>query len=99
MQFIYFFQTSFTCVYFTEVLWPEFSAWELIYAVFYYQRCYSDLMQAKNNFINNYVLNSRTKNFVDKLHQNREKKLEEKLIEANMLEEQKLPFKKMNGFH
>ncbi|XP_008213609.1 dehydrodolichyl diphosphate synthase complex subunit DHDDS [Nasonia vitripennis] len=70
-------QTSHTCVYFTKVLWPEFSAWDLIYAVFYYQRCYSDIMQLKNDSQDKVsVLNNRTSNFVKKLHKERDTMLE-----------------------
>ena len=72
------FQTSFTCVYFTNVLWPEFSAWDLIAAVFYYQRCYSDIMKIKNDCQDRVsVLNKRTSNFVEKLHNERELILED----------------------
>lgn len=71
------FQTSHTCVYFTKVLWPEFSAWDLISAVFYYQRCYSDIAKLKMDHQNRVtVLNNRTSNFVKKLHKERELELE-----------------------
>jgi undecaprenyl diphosphate synthase len=31
-------QTSYSVTYFADVLWPEFSLWNFIYALFYYQR-------------------------------------------------------------
>ena len=71
------FQTSYTCVYFSNVLWPEFSAWDLIYAVFYYQRCYSDIIKTKNECLDKKsILNIRTNKFVKKLHKGRELILE-----------------------
>ncbi|XP_043210418.1 dehydrodolichyl diphosphate synthase complex subunit DHDDS-like [Amphibalanus amphitrite] len=38
-------QTTHTCIFFTEVLWPDFSIWHLFSAVFTYQRNY-DVIQA-----------------------------------------------------
>ncbi|XP_023290824.1 uncharacterized protein LOC105698423 [Orussus abietinus] len=38
-------QTAKCYVYFSDVLWPEFTGWDLLTAVFYYQRCYSDLQE------------------------------------------------------
>ena len=31
-------QSSYSVTYFSEVLWPEFSLWNLLMAIFYYQR-------------------------------------------------------------
>ncbi|XP_071444957.1 dehydrodolichyl diphosphate synthase complex subunit DHDDS [Hetaerina americana] len=40
-------QLSYSCVYFTDVLWPEFSIWHLLAAIFYYQRSYVDVQGIK----------------------------------------------------
>ncbi|KAK0089615.1 hypothetical protein PV325_006325 [Microctonus aethiopoides] len=40
-------QISHACVYFTNTLWPEFNIWDLIAAVFHYQRSYIDLQDAQ----------------------------------------------------
>lgn len=39
-------QVSCSCVYFTNVLWPDFTVWHLLAAVFYYQRCHHQLADA-----------------------------------------------------
>lgn len=76
------FQSTYTCLYFTKVLWPEFSAWDLIYAVFYYQRCYSDLMRVKSDIMQIKSQNKdsevieRTSKFVNRLYKERELQLE-----------------------
>ncbi|XP_039304718.1 dehydrodolichyl diphosphate synthase complex subunit DHDDS-like [Solenopsis invicta] len=33
-------QLSNACLYFTDTLWPEFNLWNLLGAIFYYQKCY-----------------------------------------------------------
>lgn len=40
------FQSSFSYLHFTGVLWPELSAWDFLWALFKYQRAYSTLAQA-----------------------------------------------------
>ncbi|XP_046751782.1 dehydrodolichyl diphosphate synthase complex subunit DHDDS [Diprion similis] len=69
-------QTTCSCIYFTEVLWPEFTVWDLLAAVFYYQRCYTDLETMKYTrrsiFLNNNNSNSRVNNFVSELQRDRE---------------------------
>ncbi|XP_075227828.1 dehydrodolichyl diphosphate synthase subunit [Lycorma delicatula] len=40
-------QVSYSYLYFTDVLWPDFTAWDLISAVFHYQHSYSKLQYAK----------------------------------------------------
>lgn len=40
-------QSGFSCLFFTEVLWPEFTIWHFFAAVFYYQRHYHTLNQAR----------------------------------------------------
>lgn len=41
-------QSSFSLFAFANVLWPEFTIWDLYSAIFYYQRHYSKLCKAKN---------------------------------------------------
>ncbi|XP_014219487.1 dehydrodolichyl diphosphate synthase complex subunit DHDDS [Copidosoma floridanum] len=70
-------QTSHTCIYFTKVLWPEFSAWDFISAIFYYQRCYSDIARVKKDCQHKVsVLDDRTNRFVEKLHKQRDNVIE-----------------------
>lgn len=40
-------QSGFSCLFFTKVLWPEFTIWHLFGAVFYYQRHYHTLAEAR----------------------------------------------------
>lgn len=40
-------QSGFSCLFFTKVLWPEFTIWHLFAAVFYYQRHYHTLSEAR----------------------------------------------------
>ena len=40
-------QSGFSCLFFTKVLWPEFTIWYLFGAVFYYQRHYHTLAEAR----------------------------------------------------
>ncbi|CAL1673413.1 unnamed protein product [Lasius platythorax] len=66
-------QISNTCVYFTDVLWPEFSVWNLFSAIFYYQRCYSDLQKvAKVQNSKPIVHNDRVSMYINKLHHERQ---------------------------
>ncbi|XP_071571703.1 dehydrodolichyl diphosphate synthase complex subunit DHDDS [Temnothorax nylanderi] len=64
-------QIADSCVYFTDVLWPEFSIWHFLGAVFYYQRCYPDLQKFRKNS-KPIVHNSRVSMYVDKLHHERD---------------------------
>ncbi|KAG8230492.1 hypothetical protein J437_LFUL013534 [Ladona fulva] len=41
-------QLSFSYVYFTEVLWPEFTIWHLLAAVFHYQRNYRHIEEIQS---------------------------------------------------
>lgn len=41
-------QTSYSVIAFADVLWPEFTIWDLFSAVFYYQRQYSSAKTAKD---------------------------------------------------
>ncbi|KAL2724539.1 dehydrodolichyl diphosphate synthase complex subunit DHDDS [Vespula squamosa] len=68
-------QVSNSCIYFADVLWPEFSAWDLLGAIFYYQRCYTNLQTiAKAQNITNY--NSRVTNYLNKLYHKRQTMLQ-----------------------
>ncbi|XP_036141731.1 dehydrodolichyl diphosphate synthase complex subunit DHDDS-like [Monomorium pharaonis] len=67
-------QISNTCIYFTDVLWPELTPWKLLAAIFYYQSC-SDLRKVKNN-LKPIVHNSRVSMFVDKIHHERKTMIE-----------------------
>lgn len=68
-------QVSNSCIYFADVLWPEFSAWDLISAVFYYQRCHKDL-EAITKAQNITKQNSRVTNYLNKLYHERETMLQ-----------------------
>lgn len=70
-------QISNTCVYFTNVLWPEFNLWNLLSAVFYYQRCYSDLQKVtKVQNLEPIVHNDRISMYINKLHHERQLMIE-----------------------
>ncbi|XP_050460660.1 dehydrodolichyl diphosphate synthase complex subunit DHDDS [Cataglyphis hispanica] len=70
-------QISNTCIYFTNVLWPEFSLWNLFSAVFYYQRCYSDLQKVvKIQNLEPQVHNDRVSMYLNKLHHERQVMIE-----------------------
>eukprot|EP00117_Sycon_ciliatum_P001816 scpid66479/ scgid7318/ Dehydrodolichyl diphosphate synthase len=43
-------QTSFCCLHFTQVLWPEFSSWDLFAAVLHYQREYNSIKHARSSY-------------------------------------------------
>lgn len=68
-------QVSNSCIYFADVLWPEFSAWDLISAVFYYQRCHKNL-EAITKAQNITKQNSRVTNYLNKLYHERETMLQ-----------------------
>ncbi|XP_029174608.1 dehydrodolichyl diphosphate synthase complex subunit DHDDS-like isoform X1 [Nylanderia fulva] len=70
-------QISNTCIYFSNVLWPEFNLWNFLSAIFYYQRCYSDLQKvAKIENLKPIVHNDRVSMYVNKLHHKREDMIE-----------------------
>ncbi|XP_034172312.2 dehydrodolichyl diphosphate synthase subunit isoform X1 [Osmia lignaria lignaria] len=70
-------QISSTCIYFTNILWPEFNVWDFLNAIFYYQRCYSDIQKVrKMQNMKSTIQNSRQSNYIDKLHHKREIALE-----------------------
>ncbi|XP_012343716.1 dehydrodolichyl diphosphate synthase complex subunit DHDDS isoform X3 [Apis florea] len=66
-------QISNTCIYFSNVLWPEFNLWEFLNAIFYYQRCYSDIQKIiKIQNMKPIIQNSRQLTYIDKLHHKRQ---------------------------
>lgn len=76
-------QISDACVYFTNVLWPEFSVWDFLSAIFYYQRCYSDLQRVtrvRNAKMITY--NNRVSMYIDKLHRERQIMIENMCLPA-----------------
>ncbi|XP_011057055.1 PREDICTED: LOW QUALITY PROTEIN: dehydrodolichyl diphosphate syntase complex subunit DHDDS-like [Acromyrmex echinatior] len=64
-------QISNTCIYFIKVLWSEFSLWNFLCAIFYYQRCYSSLQKNKNN-LKPIMHNTRVSMFIYKLYNKRD---------------------------
>ncbi|XP_076382399.1 dehydrodolichyl diphosphate synthase subunit [Megalopta genalis] len=70
-------QISNTCIYFTNVLWPEFNVWDFLNAIFYYQRSYSDIQKImKIQNIKPVIQNNRQSTYIDKLHHKRKIALE-----------------------
>lgn len=72
------FQTPATVYYFTNALWPEFTLWHLLAAVFYYQRCYYRTLVIKSHFQNKTVpllKNERTEKFLAKVEERRHAEL------------------------
>ncbi|XP_011877158.1 PREDICTED: dehydrodolichyl diphosphate syntase complex subunit DHDDS-like isoform X1 [Vollenhovia emeryi] len=63
-------QIADTYIYFTDVLWPEFSIWNFLGAIFNYQRCYPELQ--KNKKTKPIVRNNRVSTFLDKLQRERD---------------------------
>lgn len=52
------FQTSYSCLSFVDVLWPEFSIWHLYGAVLHYQRNYPSIKVTKSYYLCTTVLES-----------------------------------------
>ncbi|KAG7201705.1 hypothetical protein KM043_004432 [Ampulex compressa] len=70
-------QISNTCVYFATALWPDFSIWDFLSAVFYYQRCYPDLQEiAKMQNVKPNVHNNRISAYIFKVHHERQMMIE-----------------------
>ncbi|KZC10838.1 PREDICTED: dehydrodolichyl diphosphate syntase complex subunit DHDDS [Dufourea novaeangliae] len=70
-------QISNTCIYFTNILWPEFNVWDFLNAIFYYQRCYSKMQKImKIQNVKPTIQNSRQSTYIDKLHHKRQRTLE-----------------------
>lgn len=70
-------QTSTTVVFFTKVLWPEFSFWRFIGAILYYQLNYSSMKSTseKLKITSNGPLNKRSQHYVQKLDNETEERL------------------------
>lgn len=53
------YQASTSIIYFTKTLWPEFTFWQLLAGVFYYQRHYKTManVQKSLNEYTNYIAN------------------------------------------
>ncbi|KYN17482.1 Dehydrodolichyl diphosphate synthase [Trachymyrmex cornetzi] len=64
-------QISDTCIYFSEVLWPEFNLWNFLSAIFSYQKCHSSLQKNRKKS-KPIVHNNRVSKFINKLHNKRE---------------------------
>lgn len=61
-------QSSFTVLLFADVLWPEFTIWNLFKAVFFYQRHCDVTMKARADY--DYKLDLKESEELKKLHQN-----------------------------
>uniref|UniRef100_A0A1B6DEP7 Alkyl transferase n=2 Tax=Clastoptera arizonana TaxID=38151 RepID=A0A1B6DEP7_9HEMI len=60
-------QTAYSYLYFTDVLWPDFTAWHLMAAVFHYQRAFKQLEEAKKQkkiFNHNQPISSKAEKFI-----------------------------------
>lgn len=68
-------QCSCSCVYFTPVFWPEFTIWELLRAVFHYQRNIDTMVSAKKLESSNFVPNERVEMFLKNLYGKRYERL------------------------
>lgn len=68
-------QVSNTQIYFTEVLWPEFSIWHLFACIFKYQRNFSGNIYGKQSWIKNNG-NPRVDSFFNELQNLRMRQLE-----------------------
>lgn len=62
------FQCSYSYIYFTSVLWPEFTAWDFMMAVFMYQRNFRAFIHYK---LPTKKLSSRAEKFVESVQQKR----------------------------
>lgn len=74
----FFLQTPATVFYFTKALWPEFSLWHLLAAVFFYQRSFYKSMLVKSHLRDQAtsLLNSeRVDKFLAKVEKNRYEEL------------------------
>lgn len=73
-------QTQATTFYFTEALWPEFTLWHLLGAIFHYQRCQMKISSIKEHLNSNKLTfqdNPRVQKFLRKLQQRRIDELKE----------------------
>lgn len=77
-------QITNTQVYFADVLWPEFNIWDMLGAIFYYQRQLPKMIDVKNTqkALNEdlQTVNSRTGHFLNQLEEKRWNILESYVI-------------------
>lgn len=69
-------QVSCSCIYFTDVLWPDFKIWHLLAAVFYYQRCYQDLedvshMENQSELISSSLQTNHVEEYIESVNKQR----------------------------
>lgn len=62
-------QTAYSQICFTDVLWPEFSIWEFLGLIFKYQRSHNPLQKYKRATDNVQEENTRVKTFLKELRQ------------------------------
>lgn len=62
------FQCSYSYIYFTSVLWPEFTAWDFMMAVFMYQRNFRAFIRYN---LPTKKMSSRAEKFVENVQQKR----------------------------
>ncbi|XP_051175832.1 dehydrodolichyl diphosphate synthase complex subunit Dhdds [Leptopilina boulardi] len=73
-------QISNSCIYFSDKLWPEFSVYDLLAGVLYYQRCKNDLELTSRQLKGKPpIRNSRIMSYFCRLDQNDQMLLEESL--------------------
>ncbi|XP_066595345.1 dehydrodolichyl diphosphate synthase complex subunit DHDDS isoform X2 [Prorops nasuta] len=58
-------QCTNTYIHFVNVLWPEFSVWDFLRAIFFYQRYYSQLIKEQGNI---HLLNPIISSYIKKLY-------------------------------
>ncbi|XP_022198497.1 dehydrodolichyl diphosphate synthase complex subunit DHDDS [Nilaparvata lugens] len=59
-------QSSYSYLHFTDVLWPDFSAWHLLSAIFHYQRALANINQnSKHSSFPTQVLSQRAESFLE----------------------------------
>ncbi|XP_043482095.1 dehydrodolichyl diphosphate synthase complex subunit DHDDS [Leptopilina heterotoma] len=81
-------QISTSCVYFTDKLWPDFTVYDLLHGVVYYQRCKSNLeLTSKELKPKNSMQNSRIKSYLFRVEDDYQSALKENLQCFNNLKE------------
>lgn len=83
----YLFKIPSTVFYFTEALWPDFTLWNLLAGVFFYQRCYMQRKLLKEHFAETRpALDDNKDTRVRKFLANLEKKRHAKLVEMSQIQ-------------
>lgn len=67
-NFFFMFQCSYSYIYFTPVLWPEFTAWDFMVAIFMYQR---NVRAFTHYTSSSKRMSSRAEKFVENVQQKR----------------------------